>query len=160
MEVFSNGVVVTVTLFPLCSGQSSGDGDHHTEITQQTCGSRPSAYLENELHHFSVDQPMNRLSVDVGDEVTSAQTGLLGGAAILNVLPNTKNRSSQTTETQASLPRFDLFYPNNVVHAVYVTVADVDPYGPEREAVFLPRTVDGDGRARHVDGWTEVPAGR
>lgn len=51
-------------------------------------------------------------------------------------------------------------YPNNVVHAVYVTVANVDPYGPEREAVFLPRTVDGDGRARHIDGWTEVTAGR
>lgn len=30
------------------------------------------------------------------------------------------------------------YYPNNVVHAVYVAVANVDPYGPEREAVFLP----------------------
>lgn len=29
MEVFSKGVVVTVTLFPLCSGQCSEDGDYH-----------------------------------------------------------------------------------------------------------------------------------
>lgn len=47
-----------------------------------------------------------------------------------------------------------------MVHAVYVAVADVDPDGPEREAVFLPRTMDGDGRPQHIDRWTEVPAGR
>lgn len=43
---------------------------------------------------------MNRLSVDVGDEVTSAQTRLLGGAAILDVLPNTKNSRVQYRSTR------------------------------------------------------------
>lgn len=52
------------------------------------------------------------------------------------------------------------FYPNNVVHAVDVAVSNVDPYGPERKTVFLPRTMDGDGRAQHIDSWTEVAAGR
>lgn len=53
-----------------------------------------------------------------------------------------------------------VLYPNNMVHAVDVTVSDVDPYGPERKTVFLPRTMDGDGRPQHIDGGTEVPAGR
>lgn len=53
-----------------------------------------------------------------------------------------------------------ILYPNNVVHAVYVTVSNVDPYGPECKTVFLPRTMDGDGRPQHIDRWTEVPAGR
>lgn len=57
-------------------------------------------YLENELHHFSVDQTMNGLSVDVGDEVTSAQAGLLGGAAILDVLPTTTNSRGQHRSTR------------------------------------------------------------
>lgn len=46
-----------------------------------------SAHLEDELYHFSVHQSVHRLPVDVGDEVTSTQAGLLGGAAVLNVLP-------------------------------------------------------------------------
>lgn len=120
MEVFSKGVVVTVTLFPLCSGQCSEDGDHHAGITQQTRRSQPSAYLEDELHHLSVDQTMNRLSVDVGDEVTSAQTGLLGGAAILHVLPDPQKQPRGTqlntsdkdfTSEEANLARFGLFLP-------------------------------------------------
>lgn len=63
------------------------------------------AYLENELHHFGVDQPVDGLAVDVRDEVTGAQTGLLGGAAILDVLPDTTNnrrRSTGTTRTSQS----------------------------------------------------------
>lgn len=47
----------------------------------------PSANLEDELYHFGVDQSVHRLPVDVGDEVPGAQAGLLGGAAVLNVLP-------------------------------------------------------------------------
>lgn len=46
-----------------------------------------SAHFEDELDHFSVHQSVHRLPVDVGDEVTSTQSSLLGGAAILNVLP-------------------------------------------------------------------------
>lgn len=44
------------------------------------------ANLEDELYHFGVDQPVHRLPVDVGDEVTSTQASLLGGAAVLNML--------------------------------------------------------------------------
>lgn len=43
--------------------------------------------------------------------------------------------------------------------AVDVAVSDVDPDGPEREAVLLPGAMDGDGRAQHADGGAEVPAG-
>lgn len=117
MEVFSKGVVVTVTLFPLCCGQCSQDGDYHTEMRQQSRRPHPSAYLEDELHHFGVDQTVNRLPVDVGDEVTSAQTGLLGRAAILDVLPHAKNHKHRSTQTraatveQANRPRFDLPLP-------------------------------------------------
>lgn len=59
----------------------------------------PSANLQDELYHFSVDQSVHRLPVDVGDEITSAQAGLLGGAAVLNVLPirKTFERNSRST---------------------------------------------------------------
>lgn len=50
-------------------------------------------------------------------------------------------------------------YPDNVMHAVDVTVADVNPDGPEGEAILLPRAVDGDGRAQHADRRAEVSAG-
>lgn len=45
------------------------------------------------------------------------------------------------------------------MHAVDVTVSDVNPDGPEREAILLPRAVDGDGRAQHADRRAEVSAG-
>lgn len=51
------------------------------------------------------------------------------------------------------------FYPDYVMHAVDVTVSDVNPYGPEREAILLPRAVDGDGRAQRADSRAEVSAG-
>ena len=46
-----------------------------------------------------------------------------------------------------------------MMHAVDVTVSNVDPDGPESEAVLLPRALDGDGGAQHADGRAEVPAG-
>lgn len=64
-------------------------------------------HLQNELHHFGVDQTMNRLSVDVGDEVTSAQTGLLGRTAILNVLPN-HQKQPRAKQVNASDKDFSL----------------------------------------------------
>lgn len=45
-----------------------------------------------------------------------------------------------------------------MVHAVNVTVSNVDPDGPEGEAVLLSRAMDGDGRAQYVDCWEEVSA--
>lgn len=53
-----------------------------------------AAYFEDELYHFSVDQTMDRLPVDVGDEVTSTQSSFLGGAAIFHMLPIHTKRSS------------------------------------------------------------------
>ncbi len=46
------------------------------------------------------------------------------------------------------------------MHAVDITVSNVDPDGPESEAVLLSRAMDGDGRAQHADCWAEVSAGR
>lgn len=84
------------------------DGDYSISLTHtekeisrpgvylwNTVTKHPSAYFENELYHFSVDQTMNRFPVDVGDEVTSAQTRLMGGAAILNVLFTKQLSASQ-----------------------------------------------------------------
>lgn len=51
----------------------------------------PAAYLEDELHHFSVDQTVDRLPVDVGDEVTGTQASFLGRAAVLYMLRRTQN---------------------------------------------------------------------
>lgn len=45
-----------------------------------------SAYLEDELYHFGVDQTMDWLPVDMSDEVTSTQASFLGRAAILHML--------------------------------------------------------------------------
>lgn len=54
-----------------------------------------AAYLEDELYHFSVDQAMDGLPVDVGDEVTSTQASFLGRAAILHMLPIHTKHSNQ-----------------------------------------------------------------
>lgn len=44
------------------------------------------SYLEDELYHFSVDQTMDRLPIDMGDEVTSTQASFLGRPTILHML--------------------------------------------------------------------------
>lgn len=44
------------------------------------------SYLEDELHHFSVDQTVHRLPVDMSDEVTGTQARFLCGAAVLHML--------------------------------------------------------------------------
>lgn len=43
--------------------------------------------LEDELHHFSVDQTMDRFAIDMSDKVTSTQASFVGGAAVLHMLP-------------------------------------------------------------------------
>lgn len=45
------------------------------------------------------------------------------------------------------------------MHAVDVTVSDVDSDGPEGEAVLLPGAVDRDWRMQDVNHWGVVPAG-
>jgi len=49
------------------------------------------ANLEDELYHFSVDQTMYGLSVDMSDEVTSTQAGFLGWAAVFYMLRYAKH---------------------------------------------------------------------
>lgn len=50
-------------------------------------------------------------------------------------------------------------YPNYMMHAVDVTVSDVDSDGPEGETVLFSRAMDGNGRAQHTDCWAEISAG-
>lgn len=45
------------------------------------------SYLEDELHHLSVDQTMHRLPVDMSDEVTSTKARFLCGTTLLHMLP-------------------------------------------------------------------------
>lgn len=52
-----------------------------------------------------------------------------------------------------------LSYPDHVVDTVDIGVPHVDSDGAQREAVPLPRALDGDGRAQSADGWRVVPAG-
>lgn len=78
---------------------------------------------------------MDRLPIDVSDEISLAEAGLMGRATLLRV-------------------------PDHVVNSVNVSVAHVDTNGPQGEAVLLAGTVDDDGRLDAADGWAEVPAGR
>jgi len=77
---------------------------HRTiDVTKHTVHLRRNkpiaAYLEDELDHFSVDQTVDRLPVDVGDEVTGTQGSFLGGTAVLHMLPsNTKYSRSEQSE--------------------------------------------------------------
>ena len=64
-------------------------------------------HLENELHHLGVDQPVDRLSVHMGDEVTGAQSRFLGGAFVLHVLrldAKTNGTNGRVEEPTGNLP--------------------------------------------------------
>lgn len=99
MEVFSKGVVVTVTLFPLCAETESRvmiptlgqvTNLHHTcrkaPVSVEATETLSLAYLQDELHHLGVDQTVDRLPVDVRDEVTRAESSFLGRTVVLHVL--------------------------------------------------------------------------
>lgn len=57
-------------------------------------------YLEDELNHFSVDQTMDRLAIDVSDEVTSTEASFLGGPTVLHMLPIHKKMLKMSFITQ------------------------------------------------------------
>lgn len=61
-----------------------------------------AAYLEDELHHFSVDQTVDRLPVDVRDEVTRTQSSFLGRTVVLYVLIGMTN----TPQTDCTVSSF------------------------------------------------------
>jgi len=51
-------------------------------------------YLQDELHHLCVDQPVNRLSVDLGDQVSLPQPRIVGRTADLHMLRASRERRS------------------------------------------------------------------
>lgn len=87
MDVFSNGVAETDTLAPLCSCDWS---KHVVRLEQKhkvfavcvyIC-----VYLKDELHHLSVHEALDRLPVDLCDQITLTEPGLLGWTTSLHVL--------------------------------------------------------------------------
>lgn len=172
MEVFSKGVVVTITLFPLLrEGKRNGWRGHGRSTffwvhqhSAPVVPPTPPAHLQDELHHLSVHQPMHRLSVDMGDEVSCTQAGFMGWTSFLHVLPRERQRLggkkqtvrasqdccvalnpmawplSPTLVARGSLTRkaHRQAYPDNVVDAVDITVAHVHSDGTQREAILLP----------------------
>lgn len=69
---------------------------------------------------------------------------------------DTKGKKKDKARTDASL---QASYPNDMMHTVDVTVPDVNPDGPEGEAVLLSGAMNGNGGAQHADSWEEVSAG-
>lgn len=66
IEVFSSAVVCSVTLLPLWYKQDN----INTRGYKAFCLSdNKSSYLEQELHHLGVDESLDRLPVNVSDEV-------------------------------------------------------------------------------------------
>lgn len=43
-------------------------------------------YLQNQLHHLSVNQTVNRFPVDVGDQVSLPQTCFVGWTSLFHML--------------------------------------------------------------------------
>lgn len=81
-----------------------------------------------------MDESLDRLSVDVSNEVTSPQSCLVCWTAFLNT-------------------------PNHVVNSVDVTVSHVDSDSSQCKSEPLPRAVDDHRRPEAADANGEVPAG-
>lgn len=58
----------------------------------------PCAYLQYELHHLGVNQAMDRLSVDVRDEVSLPQPRLMGRTSLLHMLRARREREGEMTK--------------------------------------------------------------
>lgn len=52
-------------------------------------------YLQDQLHHLCVNQPVNRLSVDVGDQVSLSEPRLVGRTALLHVLKASREEEEE-----------------------------------------------------------------
>lgn len=91
------------------------------------------ATLEKELHHLSMNKSLDRLPVDVSDEVTSPQPCLMCWTAIFNT-------------------------PDHMVNSVDVTVSHVDSDSSQSKSKPLPRAVDDHRRPEAADADREVPA--
>lgn len=64
-------------------------------------------YLQNQLHHLGVHQPMDGLPVDVGDQIPFPQTCLVRRTPFLHVLPTTRGDSFDKGNVQDHWPRWD-----------------------------------------------------
>lgn len=60
---------------------------HKSRAIHTHTDSISSTNLQDQLHHFCMDQPMHRLTIDMGDEVTLTKPCLTGWTAILHMLP-------------------------------------------------------------------------
>lgn len=67
-------------------------------------GGQWGRHLQQQLNNVHVHQPQDRLPIDVGDEVSSSQARLLGGAPLLHALRGNGgvSRMLQQQETPAS----------------------------------------------------------
>lgn len=93
------------------------------------------ATLKQKLHHLSVYETLDRLSVDVSDEVTCPQSCLVCRTALLNA-------------------------PDHVMNGVDVTVSHVDSDGSQRKPKPFPRAVDNHRRPEAADIDGQIAAGR
>lgn len=67
----------------------------------------PSPYLQDQLHHLGVHQPMDRLPVDMGYQIPFTQPGLVGWTTFLHVLPTRRGRLISGEERTGLLARSD-----------------------------------------------------
>lgn len=93
-----------------------------------------TATLENELYNFCMHKSMDRLSINMCDEISLSQSSLMSRSPILYV-------------------------PNHVVHSINVCVSHVNPDGTQGETIFLAGSVDDYGGFDTGDSWGQVSAG-
>lgn len=68
------------------------------KLLSSGCGCIVVGYLQDELHHFSVDQTVDRLPVDVCDEVTRTQSSFLCRTIVLHMLTVSQKTSQIGTK--------------------------------------------------------------
>lgn len=139
--------------------------------------SRQSLYLKQQFQHFRVNQALDRFSVDMGDEVSGAQTCLERWAIFLHTL--IEMQMWKVIKERYTISYITLFFcgqelgietsvlktctdthQHHVMHSIDVTVAHVDPDGLQGEAKFLPWGVDDDGRPQAAGAERKVSTGR
>lgn len=99
MEVFSNGVAEMETLAPLwwMTGQRSKTTSYRSEtlrnrtLNKSACGLN-GVHLQDQLHHLSVDQAVDRFPVDVSDQIPLSQTRFVGWTALFYMLRMNEKR--------------------------------------------------------------------
>lgn len=117
-------------------------------------------YLQNQLHHLSVNQTVNRFPVDVGDQVSLPQTCFVGWTSLFHMLRGSHMLEGKNICSASTPPLPARTHPDHVMHGVDVRVAHVDPDGLQGEAVLLACSVNDDGGFGVGDGGRKVSARR